>query len=70
LEARVIPRYMVLEILKSKRLLKREPSFIHTLNISEEKFLAKFIAKFRDHAEELLVAYKGHLLDYSSVDES
>jgi mTERF domain-containing protein len=70
LEERVIPRYMVLQILKSKSLLKSELSFVHTLNITDEKFLEKFIVKFSDHAEELLVAYKGHLLDSSSVDES
>jgi mTERF domain-containing protein len=70
MEGRVIPRYMVLQILKSKKLLKREISFIHTMNLTEEKFLAKFIVKFGDHAEELLVAYKGHLLDSSSEDES
>ena len=70
LEERVIPRYMVLQILKSKSLLKSELSFVHTLNITDEKFLEKFIVKFSDHSEELLVAYKGHLLDSSSVDES
>ena len=69
MEGRVIPRYMVLQILKSKKWLKREISFIHTMNLTEEKFL-KFIVKFGDHAEELLVAYMGHLLDSSSEDES
>ncbi|GLT54219.1 hypothetical protein SLA2020_274360 [Shorea laevis] len=53
-----------------QRVVEEGASFIHTLKITEEKFLAKFIAKFSDHAEELLVAYKGRLLDSSSVDES
>ncbi|KAL4644173.1 hypothetical protein ACB092_02G145100 [Castanea dentata] len=66
MEERVIPRYRVLQIMKSKRLLKKEPSFLHMLNLTEEVFLTKFIAKFSDHTEELLVAYKGHLLDSSS----
>ena len=70
MEERVIPRYKVLQIMKSRRLLKGEPSFVHVLNLTEEEFLTKFIVKFSDHSEELLVAYKGHLLDSSSEDES
>lgn len=70
MEERVIPRYRVLQIMKSKRLLKKEPSFLHMLNLTEEVFLTKFIVKFSDHTEELLVAYKGHLLDSSSEDET
>ncbi|CAL5365508.1 unnamed protein product [Camellia sinensis] len=65
MEERVIPRYRVLQVMKSKGLLKKMPSLIHVLNLTEEEFLAKFISKFRDDAEELLVAYKGHLLDSS-----
>ncbi|GMP26259.1 hypothetical protein CsSME_00002778 [Camellia sinensis var. sinensis] len=65
MEERVIPRYRVLQVMKSKGLLKKMPSLIHVLSLTEEEFLAKFISKFRDDAEELLVAYKGHLLDSS-----
>ncbi|KAK0588816.1 hypothetical protein LWI29_005849 [Acer saccharum] len=36
---RLIPRYKVMQILKSKRLLKKEPSFVHVVALSEEKFL-------------------------------
>lgn len=60
---RVIPRYRVLEVMKLKRLLKKEPSFMNVLSLPEEDFLEKFITRHRDNAEELLVAYKGHLLD-------
>lgn len=67
MEDRVIPRYRVLQILKSKRLLKREPSFINVLSLTDEEFLDKFISRFADDAEELLVAYKGHSLQ--EVDE-
>lgn len=67
MEDRVIPRYRVLQILKSKRLLKREPSFINVLSLTDEEFLDKFISRFADDAEELLVAYKGHTLQ--EVDE-
>ncbi|KAL5751747.1 hypothetical protein ACOSQ2_022254 [Xanthoceras sorbifolium] len=70
LAERVIPRYRVMQILKSKRLLlKKEPSFVSVLILSEEKFLEKFVAMFRDDAEELLVAYRGHLLDSSSSED-
>ncbi|KAH7860632.1 hypothetical protein Vadar_015893 [Vaccinium darrowii] len=60
---RIIPRYRVLQVMKGKRLLKKEPSLLNVLDLSEEKFLEKFILRFRDDAEELLVAYKGNPLD-------
>ncbi|KAB1210411.1 hypothetical protein CJ030_MR6G007162 [Morella rubra] len=44
METRVFPRFRVLQIMKSKGLLKREPRFINSLNLSEEEFLARFIA--------------------------
>ncbi|KAI9196994.1 hypothetical protein LWI28_028864 [Acer negundo] len=69
IEERVIPRYEVLQILKLKRLLKKEPSFINVLNFPEEQFLEKFVGRFRDDVEELFVAYKGHLLESSSKEE-
>jgi len=56
---RVVPRYRVLQVMKCKRLLKKVPSLPNVLNLSEEKFVEKFISPFRDAAEELLVAYKG-----------
>ncbi|TXG60601.1 hypothetical protein EZV62_015174 [Acer yangbiense] len=62
-EDRVIPRYKVMSILKLKKLLKDEPSFVRVLTLSEEKFLEKYVQRFRDDLEELLVAYKGHMLD-------
>ena len=64
---RVIPRYRVLQILKSKRLLKKEPSFFKVLDLTDGEFLDKFISRFPDDAEELLVGYKGHILQ--EVDE-
>ncbi|KAF5480774.1 hypothetical protein F2P56_001490 [Juglans regia] len=70
MDKRVMPRYMVLQVINSEKLLKREPSFIHVLSLTEEEFLAKFIAKFGNDAEKLLVAYKGHLLDCSCEDNS
>ncbi|XP_021274621.1 uncharacterized protein LOC110409565 [Herrania umbratica] len=61
LEDRVIPRYRVLQIIKVKKLLKKEPSFLNLLDYKEREFL-QFISRFTDHVEELLMAYKAHLL--------
>ncbi|BAT74427.1 uncharacterized protein HKW66_Vig0002520 [Vigna angularis] len=60
MEDRVLPRYKVFQLLKSKNLCKKVPSYIHVLCLSEEMFLDKYISQFRENAEELLVAYKGH----------
>nr|DAD40212.1 TPA_asm: hypothetical protein HUJ06_014535 [Nelumbo nucifera] len=65
LEKRVIPRYRVLSILKSKKLLKKNPSFAQVLLLSDEVFKEKFIAMFINDAEELLIAYKGESSDSS-----
>lgn len=69
MEERVIPRYKVLQIMKSKKLFKKEPSFINMLTLTEEEFLQKFISRFPDDALELLIAYKGNGLDSSSEGE-
>ena len=66
---RVIPRYKVLQALKSKKLFEKEPSFCTMLFCREDMFLEKFIFRFKDEAEELLVAYKGHILDSSEEEE-
>ncbi|KAI8536108.1 hypothetical protein RHMOL_Rhmol10G0230700 [Rhododendron molle] len=63
IEKRVIPRYRVLQVIKSKRLLQKGPSFLSVLSLSEEEFLRKFISRFRDDGEELLGTYKGNPLD-------
>lgn len=63
MEERVVPRYIVLQILKTKGLLKKEPSFINILHLREEQFLDRFISRFREDAQELLVTYKGGFLD-------
>ncbi|KAK3002437.1 hypothetical protein RJ639_020955 [Escallonia herrerae] len=63
MEGRVIPRYRVLQLLKVKRLLKKDPSFDNVVRLSEDEFLEKFISRFADDAFDLLVAYKGHLTD-------
>ncbi|KAI3693480.1 hypothetical protein L6452_33318 [Arctium lappa] len=59
LEKRVIPRFRVLHILMSKRLLKKMPKFLNAMSIPEDEFLERFISKNRDDEEKLLLAYKG-----------
>ncbi|XWS41492.1 hypothetical protein CRYUN_Cryun17cG0086400 [Craigia yunnanensis] len=68
LEDRVIPRYRVLQIIKSKKLLKTNLSFLYILDFTENEFL-KFMSRFPDDVEELLIAYKAHLLHTSSEEE-
>ncbi|KAJ7961992.1 Transcription termination factor like [Quillaja saponaria] len=72
MEDRVVPRYKVYKMIMSKRLLGnkvKKLSFISLLPMTEQRFL-KFISRFGDDAEELLVAYKGHDLLVSSKQES
>ncbi|XP_058090376.1 transcription termination factor MTEF1, chloroplastic-like [Magnolia sinica] len=64
LEKRVSPRHRVIEILRSKMLLKN-PSIIYAMQISEADFLEKYILKFGEDAGELLAAYQGGGLDIS-----
>ncbi|XP_022774907.1 uncharacterized protein LOC111316931 [Durio zibethinus] len=68
LEDRVIPRYRVFQIINSKKLLKTDRSFYSILEYTENKFL-EFISRFPDDVEELLMAYKAHLLHTSSSEE-
>ncbi|KAK8519969.1 hypothetical protein V6N13_031556 [Hibiscus sabdariffa] len=68
LEDRVIPRYKILQIIKSKKLLKKDKSFSNILELTEKDFL-EFISRFTDDMEELLIAYKAHLLPTSSSSD-
>ncbi|CAK7339000.1 unnamed protein product [Dovyalis caffra] len=53
------------DLLKSNKLLRRDRSFLNVLYLSEKVFLERYVSRFRDDAEELLVVYKGHILDPS-----
>ncbi|XP_059309014.1 uncharacterized protein LOC132060134 [Lycium ferocissimum] len=63
MEDRVIPRYQVFQLIKSKKLLEKDPSFYYVMCLTERLFLEKYVSKFTENAEELLIAYKGYLLD-------
>ncbi|KAL3613432.1 hypothetical protein CASFOL_042695 [Castilleja foliolosa] len=63
LEKRVIPRYKVLEMIKSKRLLKKASLFT-AIFLTDKKFVENFILRFNeDDAKELQVAYEKFLLE-------
>lgn len=60
---RVIPRYKVLEILKSRNLVSKDLSLITAVSPPNQKFFDKYIQPFTNDAEELLLAYKHKYLD-------
>lgn len=60
---RVIPRYQVYQLIKSKKLMKKDPSFYYVMCLNEDHFLEKYVSRFTENAEELLKAYEGHRLD-------
>ncbi|XP_023552360.1 uncharacterized protein LOC111810052 isoform X2 [Cucurbita pepo subsp. pepo] len=63
MEGRVLPRYRVLQVVKSKRLLMKHPQLIDILGMSDEDFLDKFVHRFPDHVTELLAAFRGQCMD-------
>lgn len=68
MEKRVVPRYKVLQVIKVKKLLKKESNFCNVVYFSNAEFMRKFILRFTDDVDQLLLAYKGHSLD-SGVGE-
>ncbi|KAJ7960990.1 Transcription termination factor family protein [Quillaja saponaria] len=70
MEERVVPRYRVSQVIISKKLLKKKPSFDYMFSLTEVKFLENFILRFGDAAEELMGAYQGHYLDVEFKEES
>ncbi|KAK6150473.1 hypothetical protein DH2020_015405 [Rehmannia glutinosa] len=64
-EERVIPRINVLEVLKSRKLFKKDLSFYKAMCISDEKFLEKYILRFENDAGDLLLAYNNQPPDTS-----
>ncbi|KAK1379050.1 transcription termination factor MTERF5, chloroplastic [Heracleum sosnowskyi] len=69
MEDRVIPRYKVMEILKSKELLETPPRFVKVLSMKEDVFLDRFISSFPSEAAQLLLAYKERSSKFSEQSE-
>ncbi|KAI6692028.1 hypothetical protein NL676_019738 [Syzygium grande] len=63
MEDRVVPRCRVLQVVKLRGLMKKDPSFTTMLELNEEAFIERFISRFKDDTDQLLIAYKGHILD-------
>lgn len=63
IEERVIPRYRVLETLKSRCLVRKGPSLSRAMIVSESRFLQSYVEPFKTDAEELLLAYNGQFLN-------
>ncbi|XP_077247609.1 uncharacterized protein LOC143887404 [Tasmannia lanceolata] len=61
LEKRIIPRCLVVQILLSKGLIKKNFSLYTILKPPEKKFLEKFLIKYVEEVPELLHAYQGKL---------
>ncbi|CAA0823573.1 Mitochondrial transcription termination factor family protein [Striga hermonthica] len=57
-EKRMIPRLRVMEMVKSRGLLEKEPSFVTVLKITEKKFLSVYVSRFSSDAQELKEAYE------------
>ncbi|KAE8637573.1 transcription termination factor MTERF5, chloroplastic [Cucumis sativus] len=60
MHGRVLPRYRVLEVLKSKRLTKKLPKLIDSLWMPDEDFLDKFVRRFPDNMNDLFEAFRGN----------
>ncbi|KAL7144055.1 hypothetical protein ABFS83_08G232900 [Erythranthe nasuta] len=68
-EKRVIPRYRVVEKLKSMGLLSKGSSFYSAMCMSNKNFLEKYILRFEKEADELMLAYNGQLVNTSEKKE-
>uniref|UniRef100_M1A7E2 Uncharacterized protein n=1 Tax=Solanum tuberosum TaxID=4113 RepID=M1A7E2_SOLTU len=56
MKERVIPRYQVFQLIKSKKLMKKDPTFYDMMCLTEHLFLEKYVSRFTEIAEELLMA--------------
>ncbi|KAK9135120.1 hypothetical protein Syun_014450 [Stephania yunnanensis] len=61
LQKRVIPRWMVIQRLLSKCLIKDGISIASVLLLTEAKFVHKFLVKYESEAPEILKLYQGKL---------
>ncbi|KAK9110386.1 hypothetical protein Sjap_018446 [Stephania japonica] len=61
LQKRVIPRWMVIQCLLSKCLIKDPMNITRVLKLTEAMFLQKFLVKYKSKAPEILKLYQGKL---------
>ncbi|XP_049934924.1 uncharacterized protein LOC116258927 [Nymphaea colorata] len=58
-DGRLVPRYRVVEMLRSKMLTRKERNCLWVFRMSETEFLKKYIFAHDKHAQELLELYYG-----------
>ncbi|GLT72566.1 hypothetical protein SLA2020_444900 [Shorea laevis] len=61
LEKRIIPRCSVLQLLISKRLIKKNTSIFHVVGMSENKFVEKFVRKYQNEVPDVVKAHQGKI---------
>ncbi|XP_077249368.1 uncharacterized protein LOC143888864 [Tasmannia lanceolata] len=61
LKKRIIPRCLVLQVLISKGLIKKDLCLATVLKLNEKEFLEKFVIKNLDRFPELLRVYQGKM---------
>ncbi|KAK9124212.1 hypothetical protein Sjap_013814 [Stephania japonica] len=61
LEKRVIPRWMVIQCLLTKCLIKDDVSIRSVLKLTEAKFIEKYLNKYESKVPEVLKLYQGKL---------
>ncbi|GLT69998.1 hypothetical protein SLA2020_421030 [Shorea laevis] len=61
LEKRIIPRCSVLQLLISKRLIKKNTSIFHVVRMSENKFVEKFVRKYQNEVPDVVRAHQGKI---------
>ncbi|KAL3637419.1 hypothetical protein CASFOL_018587 [Castilleja foliolosa] len=67
MEKRIIPRFKVLQMIKSMNLFVHEPSFFSALFLTDKKFVENYILRFNDdEAKKLQVTFEKLLLSESS----
>ncbi|KAK1277708.1 hypothetical protein QJS04_geneDACA003491 [Acorus gramineus] len=59
LEKTIIPRYSVINVLKSHGLLNKDVSLLTICILKEEKFLEKYVNKYQGTVPQVLQAYQG-----------
>ena len=58
LERRIVPRHLVLMVLKEKGLVEQDRCFFNVVAPTEEKFLEKFVAPYEESIPGLADAYE------------
>ncbi|KAG9439703.1 hypothetical protein H6P81_019868 [Aristolochia fimbriata] len=58
LEKRIVPRFFVIEVLKSKKLLRTDKKFLSAYYLPEKNFLDNFVIKYIDRVPDLMNLYQ------------